>query len=73
MIRAVLFDEQRIVPCSAYLDGQYGVRNLYVGVPAVLGGSGIEKVIELELNEVERADFDRSVAAVKDLMEKLSI
>lgn len=73
MIRAVLFDERRIVPCSAFLDGQYGIRDVYVGVPAVLGGDGIQKVIELELNEEERADFDRSVAAVKSLMEKISL
>ncbi len=73
MVRAVLFDERRIVPCSAYLDGQYGVRHVYVGVPAVLGARGIEKVIELELNEEERADFERSVSAVKDLMEKITL
>lgn len=72
MIRAILFDEKRILPCAAYLDGQYGVRDIYVGVPAVLGGRGIEKVIELELNEEERADFERSVSSVKALMEKLT-
>jgi malate dehydrogenase len=72
MIRAILFDEKRILPCAAYLDGQYGARDIYVGVPAVIGARGIEKVIELELNEEERADFDRSVAAVKGLMEKIA-
>ncbi len=73
MTRAVLFDEQRIVPCSAYLDGQYGVSQVYVGVPAVLGGGGIERVIELELNEEERAEFEKSVSAVRALMEKIAL
>jgi len=73
MIRAILFDEKRILPCAVYLEGQYGVRDIYVGVPAVLGARGIEKVIELELNEEERADFDRSVSAVKALLEKITV
>lgn len=73
MIRAVLFNEKRVLPCSAYLDGQYGVRGVYVGVPAVLGENGIEKVIELELNEEEKADFEKSVAAVKTLLGKITI
>jgi malate dehydrogenase len=73
MIRAILFDEKRILPCAAYLDGQYGVRDVCVGVPVVLGARGIEKVIELDLNEEERADFDRSVSAVKALMGKITL
>ncbi len=73
MIRAVLFNEKRVLPCSAYLDGQYGVRGIYVGVPAVLGENGIEKVIELELTEEENADFEKSVAAVKALVGKITI
>ena len=73
MVRAVLFDEKRVLPCAAHLDGQYGVRGVYVGVPAVLGRGGIEKLLELELNGEERADFDRSVSAVKALMEKIAV
>lgn len=73
MVRAVLLDEKRILPCAAYLDGQYGVRDIYVGVPAILGAHGLEKVIELELNEAERADFDRSVSAVKALIDKITV
>lgn len=73
MVRAILFDEKRILPCAAYLEGQYGVRDVYVGVPVVLGACGIEKVIELELNEEERADFDRSVSAVKELLAKITV
>jgi malate dehydrogenase len=73
MIRAILFDERRVLPCAAHLDGEYGARDIYVGVPVVLGGRGIEKVMELELNDEEKADFERSVSAVKGLMEKLTI
>jgi malate dehydrogenase len=72
MIRAVLFDEKRVFPCAAYLEGHYGVKGIYVGVPVVLGAKGIEKIVELELNDQERADFDKSVAAVKALMDKIA-
>jgi len=72
MARAIIFDEKRILPCAAYLDGQYGVSNLYVGVPAVVGKDGIEKIIELELTREERDDFDASVTSVADLLAKLS-
>lgn len=71
MIKAILLDERRIFPCAAYLDGQYGVSGLFVGVPVVLGGGGVEKVIELELDGDERKGFDKSVSAVKVLVEKI--
>ncbi|HAM53501.1 MAG TPA: malate dehydrogenase [Nitrospiraceae bacterium] len=73
MIRAIVFDERRILPCAAYLTGQYGVRHIYVGVPVVLGKDGIEQVIELELNEQEKKDFDKSLSAVTALLEKIAI
>lgn len=73
MLRAILFDERRILPCAAYLTGQYGVRNTYVGVPAVLGKNGVEQVIELELNKQEKKDFDKSLSAVTTLLEKIAI
>ncbi|MCL5022493.1 MAG: malate dehydrogenase [Nitrospirae bacterium] len=73
MIKAVLFDEKRVLPCSAYLKGQYGVDGVYVGVPAVIGARGLERVVELELNEEEKRDLDKSVAAVKALIEKLTL
>lgn len=73
MIRAIIFDEKRIVPCAAYLGGEYGVTGLYVGVPVVLGRKGIERIVELELNEEEKSDFEKSVSAVKPLVEKLGI
>ena len=68
MAEAYLKDKRRVLPCAAWLTGQYGVKNLYVGVPVVLGGNGVEKVIEIELDRAERAAFDRSVAAVRELL-----
>lgn len=73
MVKAILFDEKRIMPCAAYLDGQYGVHGAYVGVPVILGTNGVEKIIELELNEKERADFNSSVSAVKSLLDIIKI
>ena len=68
MAEAYLHDLKRILPCAAHLNGEYGITDLYVGVPAVIGANGIEKVVELELNAEERAMFDNSVNAVKDLV-----
>jgi len=73
MIRAIINDEKRMLPCSAYLDGQYGISGFYSGVPVVLGINGIERIIELRLNDDERINFERSVQAVKLLVEKLGI
>lgn len=53
MARSILCDEKRVLPCSCYLDGQYGIKNIYIGVPAVLGGKGVEKIIELNLTKSE--------------------
>jgi malate dehydrogenase len=61
MAQAVLRDEKRVLPCSAYLEGEYGVRDLYLGVPCLLGALGVEKVLEVELLEPERAMLSRSV------------
>ena len=74
MVEAIVRDKKRLIPCAAYCDQEYGVGGYYVGVPVVLGSGGIEKIIELKLNEREMADFQNSVTAVKDLvaaMEKL--
>lgn len=73
MVKAVLFDEKRILPCSAHLNGEYGVNGVYTGVPVMLGSGGIRKIIELKLNKQERTDFERSVSAVKSLVEKLNL
>ncbi|MDC0954081.1 malate dehydrogenase [Pelagibacteraceae bacterium] len=69
MAESYLKNEKKTLPCAAYLDGEYGIKELYVGVPVVIGSQGIEKVIELELEEEEKKYFDISIAAVKDLFE----
>jgi malate dehydrogenase len=69
MAAAYLRDKKRVLPCAAWLDGQYGVRGLYVGVPAVIGASGVERIVEISLDHEERAAFERSAAAVGALVE----
>lgn len=71
MASAYLFDEKRILPCAAHLNGEYGVQDLYVGVPALIGKNGVEKVIELDLDPQEKKAFDTSVEAVVKLIEDL--
>jgi malate dehydrogenase len=74
MAESILRDEKRVLPACAFLNGEFGVNGYYVGVPAVLGAGGVEKVIDFDLNEEEQAAFDKSVNAVKNLvasMEKL--
>lgn len=73
MVKAILFDEKRMLPCSAYLDGKYKTNGIYTGVPVMLGSGGVEKIIEIELNEQESVDFEKSVAAVKLLVSKLNL
>jgi malate dehydrogenase len=70
MAMAYLFDERKILPCAAYLNGEYDVQGLYVGVPAIIGKNGVEKVIELTLLEKEKTAFDNSIIAVKKLMDE---
>ncbi|TDH37683.1 malate dehydrogenase [Pseudohoeflea suaedae] len=69
MAESYLKDKKRVLPCAAYLSGQYGVKNMYVGVPTVIGEGGIERVIEIELNKSEQEAFDSSVASVAGLCE----
>ena len=73
MIEAILKDKKKILPCAAYLDGQYGIKGLYVGVPVKLGRSGVEQVIEVKLTPEEDAAFKKSAAAVRELVEKLKL
>jgi malate dehydrogenase len=67
MAEAYLRDKKRVLPCAALLTGQYGVKDLYVGVPVVIGAKGVERIVELSLNPEEKAAFDKSVAAVRSL------
>jgi malate dehydrogenase len=69
MAESYLKDQRRILPCAAHLTGQYGVKDMYVGVPVMIGAQGVEKIIELQLNDEEKEMFNKSVAAVKELME----
>lgn len=71
MAEAYLKDRKRLLPCAAMLDGQYGVEGLYVGVPTIIGAGGVERVLEIALDEGERAMFDRSVQAVRNLVAAL--
>lgn len=71
MAESYLKDKKRILPCAAHLNGEYGVSDIYVGVPVVIGKEGVEKIVEIELDEQEKAGFDNSVKAVKDLVAAL--
>lgn len=73
MVKAIINDEKRMLPCSAYLNGEYGVNGFYSGIPVILGNNGVEKIIELDLTEDERVSFERSVQAVRLLVDKLNI
>ena len=69
MAEAYLKDKKRVLPCAAYLTGQYGIKDMYVGVPVVIGAGGVERIVEIELNPTEKAMFDKSVDSVKSLVE----
>ena len=71
MAEAYLLDKKRVLPCAAYLDGQYGVKGLYVGVPVVLGAGGVERVVEIDLGKAEQVLFDKSVSAVRGLIDSV--
>ncbi|MFE0755107.1 malate dehydrogenase [Inquilinus sp. NPDC058860] len=69
MAESYLRDKKRVLPCAAYLTGQYGIDGLYIGVPVVIGAEGVERIVEVQFNTDEKAAFDKSVAAVKGLVE----
>ena len=68
MVDAILLDQKRVLPCTAYLEGEYGIDGLYIGVPVKLGAGGIEQVIELQLSDEERAGLEASTAAVREVV-----
>ncbi|MCP4329511.1 MAG: malate dehydrogenase [Alphaproteobacteria bacterium] len=68
MAESYLRDKKRVLPCAAYLNGEYGVKGLYVGVPAVIGAKGVERIMEISLNKTEQRMFDASVASVRGLI-----
>jgi len=71
MAESYLKDKRKILPVAAYLTGEYGINNIYIGVPTIIGANGVEKIIEVELNQEERVNFDNSVQAVKNLIKNL--
>ena len=72
MVEAILLDRKRVLPCSAYLVGEYGIQNLFVGVPIQLGAQGIERIFEVKLTEEEDAALKKSAAAVRELVEVMA-
>jgi malate dehydrogenase len=70
MVKAILLNEKRILPCAAYLNGEYGISDLFVGVPVVLGKGGVQRIIELKLNDEEKGQLNKSARSVKELVEK---
>jgi malate dehydrogenase len=68
MVESILLDKKKILPCSVFLQGEYGVRDLFVGVPCKLGARGLEKIIEITLTPDEDAAFKKSAGAVKELV-----
>ncbi|MCX5717244.1 MAG: malate dehydrogenase [Nitrospirae bacterium] len=73
MIKSILFDEKRMFPCAAYLNGEYGMKDIYLGVPVILGREGVERVVEIKLTKEERAQLKESCSTVKKLVKKLLI
>ena len=72
MVEAILFDKKEVLPCTAYLDGEYGIEGLYVGVPVRLGASGVEEVVEFALTDDERVELHSSAEAVRELVEVMA-
>ncbi|MBI2264967.1 MAG: malate dehydrogenase [Armatimonadetes bacterium] len=71
MVDSIMLDKKRVLPCCCYLEGEYGIRDLYVGVPAKLGASGVEKVLELKLDPKELVELQNSAKSVKELVDKM--
>jgi malate dehydrogenase len=73
MVEAILKDKKKILPCAAYLEGEYGINGLYVGVPVKLGANGIEEIIQINLTTEERAALQKSAGAVQELINVLGL
>src|SRR5205807_5611410 len=67
MVDSILLDKKRVLPCAAYLEGEYGIHGIFMGVPCILGNRGVEKVLEIDLDDQERAALGRSADAVREL------
>jgi malate dehydrogenase len=73
MVEAILKDKKKILPCSAYLEGEYGVKGQFLGVPVKLGAKGIEQIIEIKLDAEEQAALNKSAAAVRELVDVIKM
>jgi malate dehydrogenase len=73
MVDAVLKDKHKVLPCCCYLQGEFGIKDLYVGVPAQLGAKGLEKIWEIKLTDAERAALHKSAEAVRELVTILKL
>lgn len=73
MAESYLKNQRRVLPCAAYLKGEYGVNDVYVGVPVIIGASGVEKIVEIDLNSDEKEAFEKSVTAVKNLISSIKL
>ena len=73
MVDSIVNDKKKVLPCAAYLDGEYGVKGLFIGVPAKLGKNGVEEVVEIKLNKEEKEQFDKTVQHVKELVGKIVV
>jgi malate dehydrogenase len=71
MVEAILLDQKRLVPCSVALKGEYGLNDLFIGVPIILGGKGMEKIVELKLSDADRAALHKSAKDVADMIAEL--
>ena len=69
MAECYLRDLKKQIPCAAYLNGEYGFKDIYAGVPVIIGSRGVEKIIEIDLSETEKKDFEKSIQSVKNLFE----
>jgi malate dehydrogenase len=73
MVEAILKDQKAIMPCSVFLQGEYGIHDLFVGVPVKLGAAGVEQIIQVNLNEAEKAALHKSAGAVKELVDVIKV
>lgn len=73
MAESYLKDKKKIMPCAAHLNGEYGFKNLYLGVPAIIGARGVERILEIEMNATEKAEFEKSASAVKELIASVKL
>jgi malate dehydrogenase len=73
MVDALMLDEKRVLPCTAYLEGEYGIEGLYMGVPVKLGAAGVEEIVELQLSQEEQGLLEQSAAAVREVVAVLSV